>query len=402
MRKYASKKSDSQPTAAQTAAQAVSDNPGIPMSSMRSMLMQKAMNDRSHRIDLPEAMREKMERAFGMNFGKVNLYESESVDDAGASAIAQGGNIAFAPGAADFNSLDGQRRLGHELSHIASQARGEATGSGFLDNGALEARADREGALAAAGEQVYSGAAMDAPSFAGASAPMQADPPKDGEPEEEELEEDKKTVKLPPINKFNPKYMEIDRLAKTKHIPFEIAAQKLLGGQAGQRAWLKKQLSKKKKENLPEVWQQASGEDTKKKPPKRSASVLDVNPKRKFRLKLKKKPDSTEQLLEQLNALNREANTKDKENRMFQINLNKERVLNENQKKASVGRSADDEMEYKKKFVFKQLGIPRKGKNAFVEQFEEMGRADVLRVLRANRKKRDELNSMISFKKQEE
>lgn len=175
MRKYASKKSDIPTTAAQTAAQAVSDNPGIPMSSMRSMLMQKAMNDRSHRIDLPEAMREKMERAFGMNFGKVNLYESESVADAGANAIAQGGSIAFAPGKADFNSLDGQRRLGHELSHVAAQARGEVTGSGFLDNGALEARADREGALAASGEQAYSGPVMDAPSFAGASAPMQAE-----------------------------------------------------------------------------------------------------------------------------------------------------------------------------------------------------------------------------------
>ena len=148
---------------------------GMSMDVMRSMLMSRAMDDRSHRIDLPDAMRAKMESAFGMNFGKVNLYESERVADAGANAIAQGGNIAFAPGKADFNTVDGRNRLGHELSHIASQARGEVTGSGYLNNSALEARADREGAMAASGEQVYSGPMMDAPSFAGVSAPMQAD-----------------------------------------------------------------------------------------------------------------------------------------------------------------------------------------------------------------------------------
>ena len=177
-RKYMRKKaSDSVPQAGKALSQEVSKNPGMSMETMRSMLMGKAMEDRSHRIDLPDAMREKMESAFGMNFGKVNLYESESVADAGAQAIARGGNIAFAPGKADFNSLSGQSLLGHELSHIAAQARGEVTGSGFLNNGALEARADREGAMAAQGEQVYDGPVMDAPSFAGASAPMQAKPP---------------------------------------------------------------------------------------------------------------------------------------------------------------------------------------------------------------------------------
>ncbi|MBR3570778.1 MAG: DUF4157 domain-containing protein [Oscillibacter sp.] len=206
MRKYASKKSGARPTAAQTAAQAVADNPGMPMSAMRAMLMDKAMADRSHRIDLPEAMREKMERAFGMNFGKVNLYESESVADAGANAIARGGNIAFAPGKDDFNSLDGQRRLGHELSHVAAQARGEVAGSGFLDNGALEARADREGAMAAAGERVYDGPMTDAPSFAGVSAPMQADLT-----EEEKDDWKKKAQEGPDIDDY------IDRMIHVKN-----------------------------------------------------------------------------------------------------------------------------------------------------------------------------------------
>lgn len=173
-RKYMRKKTGDISQAGKALSREISQNPGMPMETARSMLMGKAMEDKGHRIDLPDAMREKMETAFGMNFGKVNLYESERVADAGANAIAQGGNIAFAPGKADFNTLDGRNRLGHELSHIASQAREEVTGSGYLNDSALEARADREGALAASGEQVYSGPMMDAPSFS-AAAPMQAD-----------------------------------------------------------------------------------------------------------------------------------------------------------------------------------------------------------------------------------
>ena len=43
-----------------------------------------------------------------------------------AEAVAQGSNIAFAPGKLDFSSTHGQALLGHEISHAASQARGES------------------------------------------------------------------------------------------------------------------------------------------------------------------------------------------------------------------------------------------------------------------------------------
>ena len=43
-----------------------------------------------------------------------------------AEAVAQGSNIAFAPGKLDFTSAHGQALLGHEISHAASQARGES------------------------------------------------------------------------------------------------------------------------------------------------------------------------------------------------------------------------------------------------------------------------------------
>jgi|GEM_PF-6803878 len=121
-------------------------------------------------IDLDGAIRAKMEHAFG-DLSAVKLYESQAVGDAGAEAIARGNEIAFAPGMADFSTRSGQERLGHELSHVMSQRSGAVRGAGFLANSALEARADREGAMAAAGEQVYTGPVTHAPAVAG---PMQA------------------------------------------------------------------------------------------------------------------------------------------------------------------------------------------------------------------------------------
>ena len=128
-------------------------------------------------VDLPGAIRAKMEASFGADLSAVKLYESQAVADAGAEAVAQGSRIAFAPGKLDFASASGQTLLGHELSHVVSQARGEVSGSGFLNDAALEARADREGAMAAAGEQVYAGpvtAALSSASAAPAAGPMQA------------------------------------------------------------------------------------------------------------------------------------------------------------------------------------------------------------------------------------
>ncbi len=128
-----------------------------------------------HRVDLPEAMRQKMEAAFGADLSAVKLYESQTVKDAGAKAVTQGTNISFAPGMLDFSSYGGQALLGHELSHVVSQARGEARGSGFLNDPSLEARADREGAMAASGQRVAMPTApLSAASAAPAAAPMQA------------------------------------------------------------------------------------------------------------------------------------------------------------------------------------------------------------------------------------
>ena len=130
-----------------------------------------------HRVDLPDAIREKMEASFGADFSGVKLYESQTVADAGAEAMTMGSSVAFAPGQLDLTSTSGQALLGHELSHVVSQARGESAGRGFLADSGLEAQADRQGMLAAQGESVYSGpvAPLSASAVpASAAGPMQA------------------------------------------------------------------------------------------------------------------------------------------------------------------------------------------------------------------------------------
>ena len=128
-------------------------------------------------INLDAAIKVKMENAFG-DLSGVKLYESPAVGEAGAEAVARGNEIAFAPGMTDFSSRTGQERLGHELSHVMSQRSGLVRGRGFLADASLEAQADREGAMAAAGEQVYSGPVTTAISGASpapaSAAPMQA------------------------------------------------------------------------------------------------------------------------------------------------------------------------------------------------------------------------------------
>ena len=137
------------------------------------------MNELGHRVDMPVVMREKMENSFGMDLSGVKLYENRAVGEAGAEAVAKGSNIAFAPGKLDFSSTRGQALLGHEISHVASQARGEVKGKGLVNDSALEARADAEGMKAAHGMSVTEGyggatAPLSTASAASAAGPMQA------------------------------------------------------------------------------------------------------------------------------------------------------------------------------------------------------------------------------------
>ena len=165
-------------------------------SGMESAFPNSAMVENfGHQVDMPVVMREKMEGAFGMDLSGVKLYENKAVGKAGAEAVTQGSRIAFAPGRLDFSSTHGQALLGHEISHVASQARGEVKGSGLVNDHALEARADREGLMAARGESVTSGyggasAALSNASAASAAGPMQAKSGKRNQPIIEEAREE--------------------------------------------------------------------------------------------------------------------------------------------------------------------------------------------------------------------
>ena len=164
-KKKGSKKADAEPLSG-----------GITDSSLPNSAM---LENPGHQVDMPVVMREKMEDSFGMDLSGVKLYENKAVGEAGAEAVAQGSKIAFAPGKLDFSSIHGQALLGHEISHVASQARGEVKGSGLVNDHALEARADREGARAARGMSVTQGydgatAALSNASAASAAGPMQA------------------------------------------------------------------------------------------------------------------------------------------------------------------------------------------------------------------------------------
>lgn len=152
-------KRPAKPQAAPNAAPAMQQQASGPsMDALRAGTARPTADLLGHKVDLPGQMQAKMESAFGADLSGVQLYESQAVADAGAEAITQGSRIAFAPGHLDFTSMQGQALLGHELSHVVSQARGEVTGGGFLNDHALEARADREGFLAAQGQSVPTGA----------------------------------------------------------------------------------------------------------------------------------------------------------------------------------------------------------------------------------------------------
>ena len=168
------------------------------------------LSQMGHQVGMPEVMREKMEDSFGMDLSGVKLYENKAVGDAGAEAVAQGNKIAFAPGKLDFSSTGGQELLGHEISHVASQARGEVQRSGFVNDAALEARADKEGSMAARGQRVTAGyggasAPLSSASAASAAAPMQAKSGKN-KSEKEEEEEEKPILHYPSKPKKKPWY----------------------------------------------------------------------------------------------------------------------------------------------------------------------------------------------------
>ncbi|WP_221417892.1 DUF4157 domain-containing protein, partial [Fulvivirga kasyanovii] len=116
---------------------------------------------------LPDAVKGKMEGAFGTSFADIKVHNNSSqAQKIGALAYAQGNDIHFAPGQYNPASSKGQELIGHELTHVVQQRQGrvkattQAKGLAVNDDPALEQEADTMGAKAARGQAINSGVAV--------------------------------------------------------------------------------------------------------------------------------------------------------------------------------------------------------------------------------------------------
>jgi len=103
---------------------------------------------------LPPAVLQKMESFFKTSFADVRVHVGAQAPSIGAVAFTQGSNIYFAPGEYNPTTSQGQRLLGHELSHVVQQRAGRVrnpfgTGLAVVQDRTLEAEADHLGRDAA-------------------------------------------------------------------------------------------------------------------------------------------------------------------------------------------------------------------------------------------------------------
>jgi len=80
---------------------------------------------------LPQQVRLSMQQTHGADFSSVRVHQGFGSDPAGvearamgAQAYARGDDLHFAPGAYDPHSAQGQKLLGHELTHVVQQRAG--------------------------------------------------------------------------------------------------------------------------------------------------------------------------------------------------------------------------------------------------------------------------------------
>jgi hypothetical protein len=109
---------------------------------------------------MPADVQRKMEASFGASFADVRIHEGPGAQALGARAYTRGTDLYFAPGEYQPNTAAGQELLGHELTHVVQQSRGQVQattqlrGLGLNDSSALETEADQQGARAARGARV--------------------------------------------------------------------------------------------------------------------------------------------------------------------------------------------------------------------------------------------------------
>ena len=107
---------------------------------------------------LPDAVRQQMEKSFGADFSGVRVHASSLAmggsAGTGARAYTSGSDIHFAPGQYAPDSPAGRQLLAHELTHVVQQ-RGDCPlpETQVKSTKALEAEAQLAGYAAAAGQR---------------------------------------------------------------------------------------------------------------------------------------------------------------------------------------------------------------------------------------------------------
>lgn len=101
---------------------------------------------------LPDAVRARMETAFGADFSAVRIRRDDAAAANGLAAFTRGESVAVHPGLEHPHSPEGLEVIGHELAHVLQQRAGRVPGTGLTEDPALEAEADAAGRRAARGE----------------------------------------------------------------------------------------------------------------------------------------------------------------------------------------------------------------------------------------------------------
>jgi len=99
---------------------------------------------------LPETVQKKMEALFSADFSAVRVHIGNEASTIGASAFTHGTDLYFAPGQYNPQTPQGQRLLGHELTHVVQQRAGRVrsplgSGVAVVQDPTLEAEAERMG-----------------------------------------------------------------------------------------------------------------------------------------------------------------------------------------------------------------------------------------------------------------
>jgi hypothetical protein len=103
---------------------------------------------------LPTSVRQKMESFFGTSFADVRVHIGSQAPSIGALAFTHGSDLYFAPGQYNPDTVEGQKLLGHELTHVVQQRAGRVRnpfGSGIavVQDPGMETEAERLGLRAA-------------------------------------------------------------------------------------------------------------------------------------------------------------------------------------------------------------------------------------------------------------